>query len=110
MGFPDQSIKQMQQALMLAHALDHGPTLVQGLWFAAELHQLRREPQKVEQYLNLLYPLLEEHGSAVGLANAAMLRGWGRVMQGDGQGGIAVLREGITAWRATGSRFHETVS
>ena len=108
MGFPDQSIKQMQQALMLAHALDHGPTLVQGLWFAAELHQLRREPQKVEQYLNLLYPLLEEHGSAVGLANAAMLRGWARVMQGESQAGIAVLREGITAWRATGSRFHET--
>jgi len=108
MGFPDQSIGQVRQALILAHDLDHGPTLVQGFWFAAELHQLRREPQKVEHYLNLLYPLLEEHGSAVGLANASMLRGWARVMQGDSKGGIAVLREGITAWRATGSRFHET--
>jgi predicted ATPase len=37
-----------------------------------------------------------------------MLCGWALVMQGDSKGGIAVLREGISAWRATGSRFHET--
>ena len=49
-GFPDQSVGQMQRALTLAHELDHGPTLVVVLAFAAELHQLRREPQKVEQY------------------------------------------------------------
>jgi predicted ATPase len=35
-----------------------------------------------------------------------MLRGWAQVMQGDRQRGIAVLREGITAWRTTGSQFH----
>jgi predicted ATPase len=108
MGFPDQSVGQMQRALTLAHELDHGPTLVVVLAFAAELHQLRREPQKVEQYVSLLLPRLEKHGSAVGLANAIMLRGWAQVMQGDSKRGIAVVREGITAWRATGSQFHAT--
>jgi predicted ATPase len=107
-GFPDQSVGQMQRALTLAHELDHGPTLVAVLAFAAELHQLRREPQKVEQYVSLLLPRLEKHGSAVGLANAIMLRGWAQVMQGDSKRGIAVVREGITAWRATGSQFHAT--
>ena len=107
-GFPDQSVGQMQRALTLAHELDHGPTLVAVLAFAAELHQLRREPQKVEQYVNLLFPRLEKHGSAVGLANAIMLRGWAQVMQGDSKRGIAGVREGITAWRATGSQFHAT--
>jgi predicted ATPase len=107
-GFPDQSVGQMQRALALAHELDHGPTLVAVLAFAAELHQLRREPQKVEQYVSLLRPRLEKHGSAVGLANAIMLRGWAQVMQGDNKRGIAVVREGITAWRATGSQFHAT--
>src|SRR5437660_1860129 len=29
-------------------------------------------------------------------------------MQGDSEEGIAVMREGMTAWRATGSRFRET--
>jgi tetratricopeptide (TPR) repeat protein len=107
-GFPDQCVGQMQRALTLAHELDHGPTLVAALAFAAELHQLRREPQKVEQYVDLLRPRLEKHGSAVGLANANMLRGWAQVMQGDSKRGIAVLREGITAWRTTGSQFHAT--
>jgi hypothetical protein len=40
MGFPDQSVGQMQRALTLAHELDHGPTLAVVLAFAAELHQL----------------------------------------------------------------------
>jgi class 3 adenylate cyclase/tetratricopeptide (TPR) repeat protein len=107
-GFPDQSVGQMRQGLVLAHELDHGPTLVQAFAFAAELHQLRREPQKVEHYVSLLFPLLEKHGSAVGLANAIMLRGWAQVMLGDSKGGIAVVREGMTAWRATGSQYHAT--
>jgi predicted ATPase len=35
-----------------------------------------------------------------------MLRGWARVMQGHIEEGLAVMREGLAAWRATGSKFH----
>jgi predicted ATPase len=34
------------------------------------------------------------------------LRGWARVMQGHIEEGLAVMREGLAAWRATGSKFH----
>ena len=37
-----------------------------------------------------------------------MLRGWAQVMQGDKEKGIATMREGVSAWRASGSRFHLT--
>src|SRR5207249_1648399 len=107
-GLPDHSAGQIGQALALANELEHGPTLVHALGCAAELHYLRREPQKTEHYASLLLPLVEKHGSPVVLSNAIMLRGWAKVMQGEGQGGIAIMREGITAWRATGSRFRET--
>ena len=107
-GFPDQAVAQIQEALALAHDLNHGETLVQALAWAADLYQLRREPEQVQHYLSLLLPLLETHGSPVGLANATMLRGWAQVMQGDCERGIATMREGVSAWRASGSRFHLT--
>ncbi|UPJ60560.1 adenylate/guanylate cyclase domain-containing protein [Bradyrhizobium sp. 192] len=106
MGYPDQAVRQTQKGLGLARDLDHAPTLAQALWSAAELHQIRREPQKVQDTVSVALPLLARHGSAVGAANATMLRGWARVMQGHIEEGLALMREGLTAWRATGSKFH----
>lgn len=106
MGYPDQAARQMNKGLGLARELDHGASLAQALWFAAELHQIRREPQKVQDSVGAVLPLLVRHGSAVGVANATMLRGWARVMQGHIEDGLAIMREGLAAWRATGSKFH----
>src|SRR5260221_2465788 len=106
MGYPDHAVRQMQEGLRLARDLDHGPSLAQALWFVAELHQIRREPQKVEESVSVVLPLLARHGSAVGVANANMLRGWACLMQGRLEEGLAVTREGLAAWRATGSKFH----
>ncbi|WP_407180472.1 adenylate/guanylate cyclase domain-containing protein [Bradyrhizobium sp. STM 3562] len=106
MGYPDQAVDEMQKGLALARDLDHPPTLAQALWFAAELHQIRREPAKVEHYVAEGLPMLAMHGSAVGIANATMLRAWARVMQGESDDGIALMQEGLANWRRTGSRFH----
>ena len=106
MGYPDQAVRQMQEGLGLARELDHAPSLAQALWFTAELHQIRREPQKVQSSVSAVLPLLARHGSAVGVANATMLRGWALVMQRHIEEGLAVMREGLAAWRATGSKFH----
>jgi predicted ATPase len=57
---------------------------------------------------DLVLPLLAEHGSAVGLANAAMLRGWAGVLQGRRGESIGSVRDGLTSWRATGSKFQAT--
>src|SRR5258708_34673100 len=35
-----------------------------------------------------------------------MLSGWACVMQGRLEEGLSVMREGLAAWRATGSKFH----
>ncbi len=106
MGYPDQALEEMRKGLTLARGLDHPPTLAQALWFVAELHQIRREPAKVEESVNEVLPLLAIHGSPVGVANATMLRGWARVMQGDTDHGIVLMQEGLVNWRKTGSKFH----
>ena len=108
MGYLDHGNQEMEAALRLARELDHIPTVIHALWCAAELYQVRREPQKVEETTNILLPLLSQHGSAVSLANVAMLRGWAKVMEGQCQDGIREVKDGLTAWRATGSKYQVT--
>jgi predicted ATPase len=67
---------------------------------STEVFRLRAVAPAQAQWLE------ERHGSAVGVANATMLRGWARVMQGHIEEGLAVMREGLAAWRTTGSKFH----
>jgi class 3 adenylate cyclase/tetratricopeptide (TPR) repeat protein len=106
MGYPDQAVAEIQKGLALARDLDHPPTLALAFWFAAELHQIRREPAKVEDYVSEVLPILAMHGSAVAVANATMLRGWARVMQGDTDHGLALTQEGLANWSKTCSKFH----
>ena len=105
-GYPDQAVGLLEQGLTLARDLAHPPTLVHALWFAAELRQVRREPEIVDELATALAPLASEHGSAVSVANATMLRGWARAGRGRIEEGLAELREGLAAWRATGSRLN----
>src|SRR5687768_6405060 len=50
--------------------------------------------------------LAAEHGSALTVANATMLRGWARVASGRLEDGVTEVLDGVAKWRATGSRFH----
>jgi predicted ATPase len=105
-GHLDHAVTLAEQGLALARDLAHPPTLVHALWFAAELRQIRREPDALRELAAQLLSVVSEHGSAVGVANATMLDGWAQVMRGDHEEGLAELRRGLASWRATGSKFH----
>jgi predicted ATPase len=105
-GLPDQSQCHSDQALALARTLPHPPSLVHTLRSAAELHNLRREPIATADLVADLLPLAAQHGSAVGIAQGIMLRGWARVMHGQMVEGLDELLEGLRLWRETGSRLH----
>ena len=105
-GYPEHAIELIEKGLTLARDLAHPPNLAHALWFTAEVRQVRREPNVVGEVAAALIPVVSQHGTAVGVANATMLRGWARTMQGDIEHGIAELHDGLTAWRATGSKFH----
>ena len=105
MGYLDHGNLEMEAALRLGRELNHIPTVIHSLWCAAELYQVRREPRKVEEFTDVLLQLLSQHGSAVSSANAAMLRGWAKVMRGQDQKGLREVQDGLAAWRATASKF-----
>src|SRR6185436_18350041 len=105
LGYPEQALKEIHAALSLARELSHLYTLVCALHFASRLHQLRREAQAAQERAETEIALCTEQGFALFLAGGAMYRGWALVEQGQGKEGIAQIRQGLTAYRATGAEM-----
>jgi predicted ATPase len=108
LGYPDQALHQEQEALRLAQALAHPATLVNALDFAAWLHQFRREGPAAQAQAEAAMPMASEHGFVQWLAEEKVLRGWALAAQGQGEAGIAQMREGLATWKAIRVELYRT--
>jgi len=68
-------------------------------------HQSRGEWQAAQEQAERLLALCREQGFAYRLAMGAILRGWTRARQGEGEEGILQMSQGLAAWRATGAEL-----
>jgi predicted ATPase len=101
LGYPDQALKRIHDALTLAQELSHPFSLAYALFFVAMLHQYRREGQLAQELAEATVTLCTEQGFSLWLVYATILRGWALAAQEQGEQGIAQLRQGLTAVRAT---------
>jgi predicted ATPase len=105
LGYPEQAVKQSQEALTLAQELSHPYSLVWALNFIARLHQCRREGLITQDRADTAIALCTEQGFGLYLAGGTILRGWVLATQGQGTEGVAEMRRGLAAWRATGAEL-----
>jgi len=103
LGYPDKALERINQALKLAQELAHPHTLAEALFGAASVHQFRREGNAVQKRAEALIAFCTEQNFPLWLAAGNMYRGWALADQGEIEKGIAQMRHGIAAWRATGS-------
>jgi predicted ATPase len=103
LGYPDRALVSIQDALTLAQQLAHPFMLVHTLDFAAWLHLYRREGQLTREQAEADIALATEHKIAFFLAHGTIFRGWALVEQGRRTEGIAQIRQGLAAYRATGA-------
>ncbi len=101
LGYLDQALKRNQEALALAQEFSHPFGLTVALYFAAVLHQLRQEGRLTQERAEAALALSTERGFAQFLAQGTILRGWALAVQGQGEEGIAEMRQGLVAFRAT---------
>jgi predicted ATPase len=104
LGYPDQALQRSQEALTLAREREQPAGLANALIYAAHIHGNCREWHMAYEQAEAALVLAREQGLAFRLAEATTLRGWALVEQGQGEAGIAQIRQGIAAERATGSR------
>ncbi len=105
LGYPDQALKRSHEALILAQELSHPLSLAAALYFAAGLHQFRREGQLTQERAEAAITLSIEQGFSHWMEGGTILRGWVLAEQGQGEEGIAQIRQGLAAWRATGAEL-----
>jgi predicted ATPase/class 3 adenylate cyclase len=106
LGYPDQARQSVHGAVILAQESTHPFSLAAALIMAALVDQLCREVQAVQERAEAIMTLSAEQGFPFYLAVGTILRGWALTVQGEGAEGVAHLRKGLAACRATGAELH----
>jgi predicted ATPase len=75
-------------------------------WWAALIAQFRRDVPAVHEQAEACVALSSEQGFPHWAAVGTSLRGWALAMQDQGEAGMAQVRQGIAALRATGAALH----
>ncbi len=107
LGYPEQALERSHEAFTLAQELSHPFSLAFALNWAAFLHQLRREGQATQKRAEAAMALSAEQGFPVWLGFGTVFKGWALVEQGQREEGIAQLRQGMAAMRATGAELYQ---
>src|SRR4029453_1501379 len=106
LGYPKQALARVHEALALAHELSHPFSLAYAQCLAAYVYQFRRDVPAVHEHGEAAVALATEQGFPLWIALGTILHGWALAMQGQGKEGMAQLRQGIAAFRATGAAQH----
>jgi predicted ATPase/class 3 adenylate cyclase/DNA-binding winged helix-turn-helix (wHTH) protein len=106
LGYPDQAIRMIHNALALAQELSYPINLAFALCQAALLRQFRREPQLAQELAEVALTLAmeQELGSWI-MGQATIQRGWALVVQGQGEEGMAQLQQGLATLQHLGAEM-----
>jgi predicted ATPase len=102
LGYPDQALQRSRECMALAEKLGHPLTLCLALGHLGSLHRILREPEAVKEPAAVQIKLASEHGFADQLGHGTMLQAWVQVQQGQGEEGIALMRQFVDLARAAG--------
>lgn len=105
LGYSEQALEKINQALALAKMLSHTESLIAALSFATMFHQLRREVAIVEKTAEAVIALAQNQGLQMWKAFGTIYRGWAEVAQGQAEKGIEQMQNGLAAYEATGAKL-----
>lgn len=104
-GYPDQALARTQEALTLAAESSSPFDLCSARVLTAVVHQFRGDAPATRSESEAAVELGVPHGFALFSAAAAVLRGWALAESGEMGPGIEAMREGLDAFRKTGTRI-----
>jgi len=102
LGFPDQALDRARDGLTLAEELSHPVSLAHALCYALQLHLYRGETRAMQERAETLLALASEQNFEEYLALGTFVQGWAQTQFGKNEAGIAAMRQGLSARRATG--------
>jgi predicted ATPase len=103
LGYPAQALQRSREALILAQERAHPISVAFASYFAAVMHQYRREWHLAQAQAEAAMPLSGEQGLPFWVAMGAIVRGWTLAEQGQKPEGIAQMRQRLVVFPATGA-------
>ncbi len=97
LGYPDQAIERSRKACATARELRHTQSLAHALYFTAQLHVLRWEPQATFEYAQDCLTLSTEQGFSIWAGLATILRNWALFRQEQTAAGVMQMRQSMTS-------------
>ena len=105
LGYPDRAIDRIGAALALARELAHPQTLMVAGHFAAQLHQLRGEPQLAQKRAIEVTNLASEYGMELWASLGNIDLGYADAELSNGKQGIAQMQRALDEYEATGAKL-----
>jgi len=105
LGYPDQALARIHEALTLAYERPHPFSLARALIYTGRLHQFRGEPHLTQARAEAAVTLSTEQGLVYWCAEGTILRGWALAAQGQSVEGIAQMCQGLATHQATGAEL-----
>src|SRR5713101_7983950 len=105
LGYPDQALGRINEALALAQGLSHPHSLAFAELWVGAVHLYRREAGAAQETAEALIAFLTEHRMTAFLPWATGLRGSAMAAQGRHEEGIVQIKEGLAGIRATGTEM-----
>jgi predicted ATPase len=103
LGYPDQALARSNKAVAEAQRLGHQPSLAVTLAFDARLLLLIGDDAALGEQARQLIAVSTEQSFAYWRALGTIYRGWVKVKNGEVAEGMALMRSGSAAYRATGA-------
>jgi predicted ATPase len=95
LGFPAQALQRSEESLALAQALEQPLSLASAQLFATTLHYRRRDVPAVQAQADALLTLVTAQGLPFLVGQGMFWRGYALAMQGQGEAGLAQMRQGL---------------
>jgi class 3 adenylate cyclase/predicted ATPase len=106
LGYPEQALVRLHDALALAQELSHPFSLAFARCIAAFVSQFLRDVPAVHEQAEATVALSTEQGFPLWVTWGTILHGWARAMQDQGAEEMAEVRQGIAACRAVGNALY----
>lgn len=107
LGHLDQALIMSREALALAEALGYPHSLTMAEYFAAQLHQFRRETEMCRERAEATMGLATEHGLMDWMTLGTIQLGWALAEQGQVEKGMAEMRRGLAEYKERGAELRK---
>ena len=108
MGFPESGMALIKAGLAHARHQNNAHSLAWALGVAAHVSQSQHEPAATARFASEAIETAREHRMPQWLALGERCKGWAIHQLGDFEGGLNLLRQGVSRWYKTGATLHTT--